>query len=299
MYQWHERLWQNFRLSQQQGRFHHAQLLHGSSGVGKQALAKQLAQAILCEQHLQLMACGHCKSCTLIAAQTHPDLLVITPQGQSISVDVIRGLADFVHHSAQQGGRKVAVIANAHKMTHSAANALLKTLEEPNAGRYLLLTTDDISQLSATILSRCSKVQVSVEDIQYAQNWLQDMLPNGLTFPWLTHFFHQPLKIEAWFNEGVFEKVDVLHRFACDIKASHNFGQVQGILNEHPELLEVFCVFIQQRLKAKLLEGLSYQAYSKGQAALNQFMSDTRQILGLNQSLGLNKLMNTIKNIIE
>ncbi|MCF6434222.1 DNA polymerase III subunit delta' [Pseudoalteromonas sp. MMG022] len=299
MYQWHEGLWQYFRLSQQQGRFHHAQLFHGPSGVGKQELAKQLAQAILCEQHQQLTACGMCKSCLLIAAQTHPDLLCIAPQGQSISVDAIRELADFVHHSAQQGGRKVAVIANAHKMTHSAANALLKTLEEPNTGRYLLLTSDDLSQLSATILSRCNKVQVTVTDPQHAQQWLQNMLPQEQVFPWLTHFAHQPLKIAMWFNEGVFEKVDLLYRFACGIKASHNFNQVQGILNDHPELLEVFCVFMQQKLKAKLLEGLSYQAYSEGQAALNQFMSDTRQILGLNQSLGLNKLMNTIKNIIE
>ncbi|CAH9055278.1 hypothetical protein PSECIP111951_01209 [Pseudoalteromonas holothuriae] len=298
MYEWQTTLWQRLFKSQQQQRFHHAQLLHGLAGVGKKSLADQLSKALLCEHEQSLSACGKCKSCVLLSANTHPDLLVIAPQGQSISVDAIRDLASFVHHSAQQGGSKVAIIINAQKMTHSAANALLKTLEEPNVGRYLLLTCDDISQLSATILSRCSKVKVAVSDSNSAMNWIETQLPLGVSYSWLKYFYQQPLKVQQWYLDEQLGQIDTLYKFACDIKASHNFSQVQAILSESPELVNVLCLFIQQQLKAKLLGDLSYQAYSRAQVALDQYMSDTQQILGLNQSLGLNKLVNTLKNTV-
>ncbi|MBD1581326.1 DNA polymerase III subunit delta' [Pseudoalteromonas sp. S16_S37] len=299
MYAWHETLWQQLAQSQRQHRFHHALLLHGLVGVGKQALATALAEALLCEQHQFLTSCGQCKSCALFKANTHPDLITIAPQGQSISVDEIRELASFVHHSAQQNGNKVAIIVNAHKMTHSAANALLKTLEEPNPGRYLLLTCDDISQLPATILSRCNKIQVAVNDRDLANEWIQQQLPSDIDYPWLNGFVDQPLKVQQWYLDNQLELIDMLYKFASDVKASHNFESVQRILSDTPELVDVLCLFIQQHLKASLLNGLALQAYNEAQKALNQFMADNKQILGLNQSLALSKLVNTIKRTIK
>ncbi|BBN81888.1 hypothetical protein PA25_18730 [Pseudoalteromonas sp. A25] len=299
MYVWHEPVWQQLVQSQRQQRFHHAQLLHGLAGVGKQALAIELAQALLCEHHQQLVRCGECKSCTLFEANTHPDLLMITSQGQSISVDAIRELASFVHHSAQQGGNKVAVIVNAHKMTHSAANALLKTLEEPNVGRYLLLTCDDISQLSATILSRCAKVQVAVGDKRLASEWLVAQLPQEISYPWLADFSQQPLIVQQWYLNEQLAHIDTLYKFACDIKASHNFASAQKILSDYPDLVNILCLFIQKQLKAKLINGLALQAYNEAQNALYQFMSDNTQVLGLNQPLALSKLVNTLKSTFK
>ncbi|NOU49450.1 DNA polymerase III subunit delta' [Pseudoalteromonas sp. JBTF-M23] len=295
MFAWHDAIWQQLTQSQRQHRFHHALLLHGLVGVGKQVLATELAEALLCEQHELLTSCGQCKSCALFKANTHPDLIKIAPQGQSISVDEIRELASFVHHSAQQNGNKVAIIVNAHKMTHSAANALLKTLEEPNVGRYLLLTCDDISQLPATILSRCNKIQVVVNDRNLANEWIKKQLPSDINYPWLIGFIDQPLKVQQWYLDNQLEQIDMLYKFACDVKASHNFESVQRILNDSPELVDVLCLFIQQYLKASLLDGLALQVYNEAQNALNQFMADSKQILGLNQSLALSKLVNTLK----
>ena len=113
-----------------------------------------------------LVACGNCKSCLLNQAGTHPDKRVVKVDGQTIGVDEIRDITDFINHSAAQNGNKVVVLEQCHKMTTAAANALLKTLEEPSLRRYLLLTCEQIAQLPATILSRCAVHEIKV-NIEY------------------------------------------------------------------------------------------------------------------------------------
>lgn len=299
MYDWHHALWQKLLNSYTQHRFHHAQLFIGAAGVGKYDLAVSLSHTLLCEQPDRFMACQQCKGCKLVSANTHPDQLTISADSQSISVDSIRELSNFIHHSALQGGHKVVIIKDAEKMTHSAANALLKTLEEPNPNRYILLTCNDKSQLPATVLSRCSLQKVEVTDTEGVSAWLQTRGVDIKQYEWSKLFYGQPLKLTQWHEDDVLEKIEILYLFASNLKASHNFAQVQGVLTEHIELNSIFYMFINQQLKSNLQQGLSFEAYNEAQMALNRFMMDTQQILGLNQSLSLAKLVYSIQSAVK
>jgi DNA polymerase-3 subunit delta' len=161
-----------------------ALLLHGPRGIGKHALALDLALGLLCETpRADATACGECPSCRYAIAGQHPDLLrlelveVDRESGELavvdiINVDRVRELIEFAQLSSHRRGAKVAVIAPAERMNPAAANALLKTLEEPPAGTYILLVSDQPGRLPATIRSRCRQLPVAVPDAEAAQAWL-------------------------------------------------------------------------------------------------------------------------------
>ena len=162
----------------------HALLLYGPRGIGKHALALNLAQALLCESPgADGLACGACLSCRYAMAGAHPDLLRLellrTDEEtgelgpvETIAIDRIRQLIDFAQLSSHRQRAKVAVIAPAERMNAAAANALLKTLEEPPEGTYLLLVSDQPGRLPATIRSRCRKLAAPVPGAAEAREWL-------------------------------------------------------------------------------------------------------------------------------
>ncbi len=175
---WHETLWQLLEQSLQQQRLAHAYLIQGPAGVGKSHFAINLAKALLCEQdtvEMQqiLKACGQCKSCHLFTVGSHPDYrLLASEEGKAIGVDVIRDTSAFFSLTRQYGRYQIAMISNAERMTIAAANALLKTLEEPPAGAILLLISEQASLLPATIRSRCQALRFIVPALDTALNWL-------------------------------------------------------------------------------------------------------------------------------
>src|SRR5690349_8252481 len=126
----HQRQWDLLMRAFQHHRLPHAVLLIGKSGIGKKYFAEQFAQHVLCNKHT---ACGECKSCRLIQADTHPDLIRIGPEesGQMIKIDQIRALIDIANTTSLLGGYRIILIHPASAMNHASANALLKTLEEP------------------------------------------------------------------------------------------------------------------------------------------------------------------------
>ncbi len=157
----------------------HAYLFGGSPGVGKRVFADAFAAFLLCLQPQAGRACGTCRSCQLQRAGSHPDRLVIEPeeQGKAIRVDAIRQLSDFIGQTAQQGGRKVIILHPAEAMNLNAANALLKSLEEPTRDTFLLLVSDQPSRLLATIRSRCRVQTLGTPAPDQAVAWLAQQLP--------------------------------------------------------------------------------------------------------------------------
>lgn len=157
----------------------HAYLLHGPAGIGKRLLAEQLMALLLCQRPVDARACGECKACQLLAAQTHPDHYVLEPEevDKAIRVDQVRDLVGFVTQTAQLGGRKVILLEPAEAMNLNAANALLKSLEEPSGDTVLLLISHQPSRLLPTIKSRCVQQACPLPGRQQSLDWLAARLP--------------------------------------------------------------------------------------------------------------------------
>lgn len=173
---WHQPLWQ--RLTVQQD-FAHAYLFTGQAGSGKRRFAGAFAALLMCDTPVDGLACDQCRSCHLRLAGSHPDLLLLEPEeeGKAIRVDAVRQLVDFISQTSQQGGRKVVVLQPAEAMNVNAANALLKSLEEPSAETYLLLVSDQPSRLLPTIRSRCRVQPLVLPGYEEALTWLAAQLP--------------------------------------------------------------------------------------------------------------------------
>jgi len=164
----------------------HAMLISGPRGIGKHALALHFAQALLCEaSRADGSPCGVCPGCRYAIAGQHPDLMRLelstfdetTGEWEAvdtIAVDRIRALIDFALLSSHRQRAKVAVIAPAERMHPAAANAILKTLEEPPSGTYLILVSDQPGRLPATIPSRCRRLPVPLPSEAAALAWLAE-----------------------------------------------------------------------------------------------------------------------------
>lgn len=134
----------------------HAYLFAGPDGIGKKLVAQAFARAFLCEA---ANGCGVCAACTKIAAGSHPDFYTLEPDGSAIKIDQIRTLQPQLALRSFAGRGKVCLIDSAELMTHEAANALLKTLEEPTAATLIILISGRPESLLATIRSRCQQVR--------------------------------------------------------------------------------------------------------------------------------------------
>ena len=174
---WQASLW---KLLTSRREHAHAYLLHGPAGIGKRALAEQLMALLLCHRPTPDGACGQCKGCMLLGAHTHPDHYVLEPEevDKAIRVDQVRQLVGFVSQTAQLGGRKVVLIEPAEAMNLNAANALLKSLEEPAGNTVLLLISHQPSRLLPTVRSRCVQQACPMPERNQSLVWLSDQLPD-------------------------------------------------------------------------------------------------------------------------
>jgi DNA polymerase-3 subunit delta' len=177
-----------------QGKLHHALLLQGQEGIGKTEFAEDLAKFLLCADKQQNSACGQCQACKLNRAGTHPDFHQIESEKQ-IGVDQIREAIKTLLGRSQLSGAKVLVIYDAHTMTESSANALLKTLEEPTDNTFLLLITSKTERLLPTILSRCERVLLPASDIATTSEWLASQGYNELDKDLLRLYGAAPLTL--------------------------------------------------------------------------------------------------------
>ena len=195
VFPWTETLWEDLREKQE--RTPHAILLHGPQGVGKLALAERFAQSLLCEeQNRARVPCGKCDGCRWYLAGTHPDFRRIEPDSMArsgtedpddaakpsaktakpsteIKVEQIRALDDFLNLRSHRDGRRVTLVHPAEAMNPNAANALLKSLEEPPGRALFLLVSHRPARLLATIRSRCVAVPVPLPEPQAALAWLE------------------------------------------------------------------------------------------------------------------------------
>lgn len=142
------------------GRLVHAYLFCGVRGCGKKTLAQSLAQTLFCEAEAEKRPCGLCPACKRFLSGNHPDARTLSPKGRSIGVDDVRELTDYLSRRPYEGRWHVAIVERAEKMTPSAQNALLKTLEEPPEDTVFFLLTETPGALLPTVRSRLRMVRV-------------------------------------------------------------------------------------------------------------------------------------------
>jgi len=173
-------------------RLAHAYLFHGEDAIGKRTTAVSFAQALLCERRSSesdLDSCGVCRSCHHIDARTHPDYFFIEPDRElatpQIKIEQIRELEQQMIYRPLVGDRKICMIDDADRMTIGAANALLKTLEEPPDHSLFLLITSRPASLPATIRSRCQGLRFATPartDVEAALILKREMCPADARF---------------------------------------------------------------------------------------------------------------------
>ncbi|MEM5437041.1 DNA polymerase III subunit delta' [Paraburkholderia diazotrophica] len=206
IYPWQTDDWT--RLQQLRAHWPHALLLHGRAGIGKLRFAQHLAQGLLCESALPNgEPCGKCAACNWFSQGNHPDYRIVLPEAlaaeagfvnaaadekaekadkadgddggkktrapsKEIKIEQVRALLDFCGVGSHRGGMRVVVLYPAEALNVAAANALLKTLEEPPAGVVFLMVSARIDRLLPTIISRCRQWPMTTPSPEAATAWL-------------------------------------------------------------------------------------------------------------------------------
>jgi DNA polymerase-3 subunit delta' len=179
---WQQRAYAHAADALDNGRMGHALLVCGPAQLGKLAVAQRLAQRLLCrDRGADGEPCGHCRGCRLFVAGSHPDYSLVsfvfnkegTRLRSEIVIEQIRELSAKLSLTPQYGGAQVAIVNPADAINHAACNALLKTLEEPQPGRFLWLVAADPTRLPATIRSRCQKLEFRLPAHDEALAWLR------------------------------------------------------------------------------------------------------------------------------
>ena len=156
---------------------HHAYLFEGPSGLGKGLVARWVAMAANCERASNT-ACGECPSCLQISGDSHPDVVWLRPENEgasaAIKVDQVREVIRQVGYHRFSARHRFVIIDPVETMAAAAANALLKTLEEPPAGTHFVLVTNRARALLPTIVSRCQHVRFAACEIDVVRDWLEE-----------------------------------------------------------------------------------------------------------------------------
>jgi len=194
MFKWHKQALDS--LLKEPVQLAHALLIRGPRGIGKHAFGLALAQGLLCEHPVPGgSACGNCNACNWFATGAHPDFRTLAPliegepaaEGEEvatktretkatpwITIEQVRDLADFIYVSSHRGGRKVILVSPAEALNTAAANALLKSLEEPPAHTHFILVSHRPHRLMRTIISRCRQLSLRPPVRSDALAWLAE-----------------------------------------------------------------------------------------------------------------------------
>ncbi len=173
---WLQPAWTAYQDRLRADRLAHALLLHGPAGTGKSLLAHAMVAGLLCQQPKEGSACGQCRSCVLLNGGAHPDWFWLRPEEgkHQIKIDPVRETIRSLGFTTTISRRKVALFEPAEAMNRNAANALLKSLEEPPGDAVLILLSHNPSRLPVTIRSRCQAIAVPMPSDEVALEWLVD-----------------------------------------------------------------------------------------------------------------------------
>ncbi|TNH04412.1 DNA polymerase III subunit delta' [Testudinibacter sp. TR-2022] len=326
MYPWFAPLFQQLDAAFAAGHGHHALLFKSEPGLGSETLLNAIAKGLLCQTAPGLQACGHCQHCQLFDSGNHPDLhRLLLQDGKNIGIDQVRELIANLQQYARQDGNKVVYLPTIELLSEAAANALLKTLEEPTDQTYFVLLADITAPLMPTIYSRCQVQTLIAPSVPLATTWLQQQFSaadeeiatalrvnynrplaalNALQRGWLPlrkqflrqfWLFYQNRQLEPFLQQFAFKDEILLQRqlnwlsafFSDSLKCKLQIKQ--GWINHDiANGIEQFS------------QGLSQTALLQGNQLVSQLRQDFAQINAVNQELiVLDCLSKLISDVFE
>lgn len=224
IYPWLKNDWDTLTSMRKQKRLPHALMLVGPTDFGIESFAKTLANAILCEKG-QENACGECRSCRLFRAGNHADYFQVQPaESEVIKVDVLREVCRSLTQKSARGGYQVVLIEQADKMQASSANALLKTLEEPEGDVLFILWVTRLEALPPTLRSRTQQFILGAGKVKEMQTWLSDKYELDSEKPWLKVACNRPLSVCSLQEDNYFLTRDKLIASLQAVKEKRKFA---------------------------------------------------------------------------
>ena len=280
LYPWQDSVWQQVCGQLRTNRLPHAMLISGVKGLAKNSLAEHIVAAVLClERREDQSACGHCHSCQLLTAGSHPDHIDIRPDeaGKQIKIEQIRSLRDKQQLTPSVSKWKTIVISPAENMNVSSSNSLLKLLEEPQQNTILILLTSRPERLPITIRSRCQNYHLTSPDSEQALAWLTSNAKHNVDSEMLNNFVQlakgAPLAVVDMLNEGMseqYQQVEQDFRLILQNKANPLLLSASWAKYDLHTVLNQIQYFIKERLSEFLLNStnetihqLQYSVYWK------------------------------------
>jgi DNA polymerase III delta' subunit len=167
---------ESLRFLRQKGEPPQALILVGAESLGKYTLARTIAADWLCLERQDGEACGQCDSCRRLDSDNHPDLIVVSPSPDQIKIEQVRDLRNRLNFAPLLSPYRAIIVERAHLLNLHAANALLKTLEEPPPRTFFLLTANSTDQMLPTVLSRCRVIYLGPLKAEPIESHLQQSL---------------------------------------------------------------------------------------------------------------------------
>lgn len=260
-----------------QDRLPHALLVSGPQGSGKRVFVAAFAAYLLC-RNSAFLPCGICEGCQLAAGGGHGDYRWIAPDSEknkkTIGIDAIRTAIDFIQRTPGYGDRKVLAVSPAQAMTTSAANALLKTLEEPAGNSFICLVTSRPGDLPATVRSRCQSLTLNAPSTESAIDWLQGVSQVAATNAQeaLTMANGQAMSALSLLNDGGLDEQRALTTLIAGLLVGS-----RGVANTSAELGR----FDADVILASLAAGIENAAVGVARRANNNSIASTRQLFDL------------------
>lgn len=259
---WQGEAWSRLNQQLEQERFPHALLLAGSPGIGKMRLALALARLLLCHRPSAGHNCGECSACELSRNGAHGDFRWLQPEGDSrvIKIDQVRRAVDFANWTAGFGRRKVLVIAPADSMNSNAANALLKSLEEPAPNTHLVLVCQRLHGVPATIRSRCQLLRLPLPSGEASLQWLDSLTGERQDSASLLRLSQgRPLAAEALYRDAAADRALEMRAGLDALVAGRSpVPEVAGLLGElgATELLTLLVTYTEDHIRQLDAAGL-------------------------------------------
>lgn len=282
--------------------FANGQLAHGYIFNTRDAhltkkTVEQLVQSFLCNaEHSsnRTAGCGQCKSCQLFWAGNHPDFKTLGDEGASLGVDEVRALGDWLSSKSQLQHGQFAIINNAHSMTENAANALLKTLEEPSQHSYLMLINGSNIQLLPTITSRCQVFNIEPKSKQELKA-LYPQLPD-----YMIGFANgDETQLQAWSGDDQLQGFEAIYEeFIGWLKSRATKSGLLQAIKKDPEYMRFLTYLLERRVRQMLSKGL-FQQGSEALKIITNFNFAQNQIKGQNKELATTALLEKLDVLVK